>query len=210
MSRPLWFPDWSGERCIIIGSGPSAGETALDCAAGIVRAIAVNNSWRLAPWADVLYACDADWWRVNDGVTGFPGLRVGQPSEETLRRGIVTVTVKQKHRAAEDDIILDPGTIGGGGGSGFQALNLAVQFGCRDIALVGLDATLANGTHWHGDHGGGLKNPLDETAAIWRAAMDRAGPSLRAMGVSVVNCSRMSAITAFPKVEFQDWLLCSS
>lgn len=208
MSRPAWFPDWSGERCIIIGSGPSADGVALDCAAAVAKAIAINNSWRLAPWADVLYACDADWWRVHDGAPEFGGLRVGQPSEETLKRGISTVTVRQKPRAVEDDILLDPGTIAGGGGSGFQALNLAVQFGCRDIALVGLDATLAHGTHWHGDHGPGLKNPLEETAAIWRAAMDRAGPALSRMGVAVVNCSPVSVITAFPRMTFQDWLAC--
>ena len=40
--------------------------------------------------------------------------------------------------------------IGGGGNSGFQALNLALQWGARKIILVGFDLTDENGLHWYG------------------------------------------------------------
>lgn len=208
MMKPAWYPDWSDERCVIVASGPSAGKVDLSSAKGRVKAIVINSSWRLAPWADILYACDAVWWDAHDGVPEFEGLRVGRVTEATLKRRIVTIDVQQKNRAADDEILLIPGVVAGGGSSGFQALNLAVQFGCKDIALVGFDARLDKGSHWHGDHGAGLTNPVDETIAIWRAAMDRAGPALRNLGFEVVNCSRESALRGFPKVDFQDWLAC--
>lgn len=206
--KPAWYPDWSSDRCVIIASGPSAGRVDLAPAKGCVRAIAINNSWRLAPWADILYACDGVWWDANDGVPEFSGLRVGRFVEATLKRGIATVKIDQKNQAADDEILLTPGTVAGGGSSGFQALNLAVQFGCKNIALVGFDARLDRGSHWHGDHGPGLTNPVDKTIEMWRSSMDRAGPALRELGFEVVNCSKESALRGFPKVAFQDWLAC--
>lgn len=207
--RPPWYPDWSGARCVIIASGPSASGAGVDRARGRAKVIATNNSWKLAPWADMLYASDAIWWTVNGGVPEFTGLKVSRHGGDPLPAGIRTVSVHQKTRAAEDDLIYAPGVIAGGGGSGYQSLNLAIQFGCKDIALVGLDATLAHGSHWHGDHGQGLKNPGDVTTEIWRDAMDRAGYSLAGSDIKVVNCSAVSTITAFPKTTLEDWLACS-
>lgn len=208
--KPDWYLDWSGARCVIVASGPSASSAGVDRAEGRVKAIAINNSWQLAPWADLLFASDAVWWNINGGCPEFAGLKVSRFGGDPLPAGVVAIPVQQKLRAAEDDLIMEPGILAGGGSSGFQALNLAIQFGCRDIALVGFDASLAHGTHWHGDHGGGLKNPLDETTEIWRVAMDRAAPFLAELGVRVVNCSPISAISGFPKVPLEDWLACSS
>lgn len=157
----------------------------------------------------MLYASDAIWWAVNGGCPEFMGLKASRHGGDPLPADVRAVSVQQKPRAADDDLIMDPGIIAGGGSSGFQALNLAVQFGCKDIALVGCDATISHGTHWHGDHGQGLKNPLVETADIWREAMNRAGPFLAESGIKVVNCSAVSTITVFPKTTLEDWLACS-
>lgn len=92
------------------------------------------------------------------------------------------------------------GTIGFGGNSGFQAVNLAVQFGCRTIVLVGYDMHNRNGLHWHGEHGANLNNPTAKSFARWRQAIDAQAAALERMGVRVINASLDSALTAFPKM----------
>lgn len=92
------------------------------------------------------------------------------------------------------------GTIGFGGNSGFQAINLAVQFGCRTIILVGYDMHDRAGLHWHGEHGCNLNNPSAKSLSRWRQAIDAQGIALKRMGVRVINASPDSALTAFPKM----------
>lgn len=95
-----------------------------------------------------------------------------------------------------NEMVFTPGRTGWGGNSGFHALNLAVQFGARDIVLIGYDMT---GDHWHGRHGGRLRNPDSANLANWRAKLDGVAPQLRALGVRVVNASRRSTLKAYPK-----------
>jgi hypothetical protein len=98
-----------------------------------------------------------------------------------------------------------PGLIGAGGCSGFQALNLVAQFGATDIALVGFDARVDNGVHWHGKHKR-TGNPTRWTAAAWVANLDAAASALSARGIRVVNCSPVSALTAYEKTGLEEWL----
>lgn len=102
------------------------------------------------------------------------------------------------------DMLFDKvGVIGGGGNSGFQALNLAVQFGARDIVLIGFDMTDKAGVHWYGrNHWAGANNPDESNFGRWRSALDRAAPELARRGVRVINGNPQSAITAFPRMAF--------
>lgn len=198
---PSWFPDWSGQRCVIIASGPSAVEQPIYEAEGAVRCIAVNNSWQLAPWSDVLYASDAAWWSENDHA-GFAGLKVSRSAVD----GVHKVSLRGSRGAWHDHMIFDePGTLGAGGSSGFQALNLAAQFGARDIALIGYDARVDHGLHWHGRHER-TSNPTEGTAANWAMNLDRAAGALADAGVRVVNCSPASALVAYAKMDLTEWL----
>ena len=57
------LPDWRGRTVVCIASGPSL--TAEDCE--LVResgcpVIVTNTTFRLCPWADMLYAFDRPWW----------------------------------------------------------------------------------------------------------------------------------------------------
>ena len=202
---PEWFPAWRGETCLLIASGPSAAETPLESAKGRARAIAINNSWGLAPWSDVLYANDFAWWERGCGVPEFAGLKVSQDDRLADRPdwGIRLVTV----RTNQDRLLTStPGEIGWGGNSGFSALNLAVQFGCKRIILVGMDMRIDQGLHWHGKHSPGLNNPTEETTRRWRRVIDGQAPALQALGVEVVNVSPHSALHAYPKMTLEEAL----
>ena len=192
-ARPGWWPDWRGRVACIIGAGPSlTGEQCNAARDRGWRCIAINESWRRAPWADALYACDATWWKARaPDETAFQGLRITQDAayDGALRVPLVS----------GDDLILDRPAIGSGGNSGFQALNLALHFGARRVVLLGIDGAATTGArHWHGDHGDGLANPLPRTFEAWRAAWRAAAAQCQALGVAVVNCSPGTAVDAFP------------
>lgn len=96
------------------------------------------------------------------------------------------------------------GQIAWGGNSGYQALGLAVQFGCRRVVLVGFDMRLDLGCHWHGPHKGNLGNPSENKVSKWRQRLDAAAPVLREHGVRVINASSVSALQAYPKMPLQE------
>lgn len=199
--------DWSGEVTVCVASGASAELVDLEAARGRARVIVVNDSWRLCRWADVLYACDASWWMRSPGLSDgpparseFPGLRVTQDRAAARALGLQRVHLTR----GVDRILTDrKGVIGWGGHGGFHALNIAVQAGARRIALVGYDL---GGEHWHGPHGAGLRNPPPSALARWARILDDQASLLADLGVTVLNCSPTSALTAFPKASLAEAL----
>lgn len=172
--------------------------------------MAINNSWQLVPWADALYGCDANWWKINRTVAdNFAGLKISQDAKcERLFSGLIRVVHCRRNvdgRPAE--ILVDvPAVIGWGGNSGFQALNLAVQFGAKRIIMAGFDMTLKAGIHWHGKHPKGLNNPQERNVNRWRSALDAVAPQLSALGITVINASQVSALTAYTKMSLEEAL----
>ena len=203
--KPKWFPDWNTQTCVIVASGPSAGNVALDRAIGLARFVAINNSWRLAPWADFLFAADYRWWYAAQGCPQFRGAKVttdrhaGETREWNLHRlGM---------RLADDRLLMDDiGVVGWGGCSGFQAVNMVAQFGCKRILLVGFDATVKNGLHWHGSYPG-ADNPTKDKTLRWQRCLDNAASMLASLDVEVVNCSMQSALKKYPKIPFEESVL---
>lgn len=155
----------------------------------------------MAPWADILYACDASWWKYNSGAPAFKGLKIGADVRDLQAKyDIKPVKIDQRR---DEIMVYKFGTLGYGGNSGFQALNLAVQAGCRTIILVGFDMHDRNGIHWHGKHVSGLNNPTRSSLARWRGVLDAQAPLLERLGVRVINASLSSALTAYPKMAFE-------
>jgi hypothetical protein len=98
------------------------------------------------------------------------------------------------------------GELGWGGNSGFQALNLAIQFGVKKIILICYDMHLERGMHWHGKHEGGMNNPTPKNVERWRRVTDAAAPLLEALGIKVINCSMISALENYPKMSLREAL----
>ncbi len=151
--------------------------------------MAVNETWRLAPWADALYACDPDWWAARaPSLDEFRGLRIiGSDSFP----GCVEANVRADHY----QLIWDGDEIGSGGNGAFQAMNLVLRWGAKRVVLTGVDC---QGEHWHGPHENGLRNPRQKTFDKWIAGFNNAARDLKRMKIEVVNCSRVTALTAFP------------
>lgn len=191
--RPAWYPDWSDRPAVVVAAGPSAAEADLRPARGRAGVIAVNESWRLAPWADVLYSCDPGWWAHRRGVPEFGGLKVTQDKGAAEHFGLLHVPLGNGGGLIETR----PGWLGWGGNSGFQAINLALQFGAPRIVMVGFDMRSAGSVHWHGRHGGGLNNPSDLLLAKWARTLDEAAPEFAHLGVEIINATPGSALQAY-------------
>lgn len=201
MARPQWYPDWAGETIVIVASGPTAKDVPLDLAKGHARVIAINDSWRLCPWADILYACDIAWWTAHKGCPEFAGLKVSidiGTSAFPLWNVRRLVCTRRDDRMEFDNL----GTVGWGGNSGFNAYNLAVQLAPSKIILVGYDMQLRDGLHWHGAHGLGLYNPKAGNVERWRRCVDTPAKMVADRGIKVINCSPTSALRNYPKMSF--------
>lgn len=202
----MW-PDWSGKTALIVGTGPSATAAPLNIAKGLAKAIVIKQSWHLAPWADVLYGIDKGWWIAHHGAPKFPGLKVS-PSPTACR----VYRLRQVTLRPFADILTrgEVGVIGcglrtGGGFSGFQAINLAVQFGAKRIILVGFDMNLAAGAHWNSDERGVGRADKNRTES-WRKSLDAAAPQLEELGVEVVNTSAKSSLKSFKIMSLEEAL----
>lgn len=210
-TAPDWWPDWRGEACAIVASGPSTKAADVAQLKGRIRVIAIKeNAVELCSWADVVYGCDLPWWKHRRGLTSFNGLKIGWdaripqyfPDVKTIRIAEKQRNLQRHPRQYLDEIIVhEPGLIGAGGNSGFQALNLAVQFGATRIVGVGFDCNGSGGAHWYGRNNWTKGNNPDEANfRRWRLAFDSAAGRLRDLGVEFINAAPNSSLKAYPKM----------
>lgn len=162
---------------------------------------AVNCTWQLVPWADVMYAGDSGWWdRYGADAADFQGERWTRDEMAALKYRLHLVRKREGK-----GLCRERGFVHTGGNSGFQAVNLAWHFGARRIVLLGFDMHRKNGGHWHGEHHDTRGRPMLSAPSthitIWRNEFDAMAFDLRAEKVEVLNATEGSALTCFPKVD---------
>ena len=168
---------------VCIASGPSL--TAEDCAAvrqSGLTTIAVNSSWKLAPFCDILYAGDVAWWEANIHEIDIPAAW-WTCSQQASRRFDLN-----RHVAF------------GSCNSGLRAIQLAFELGAEQVLLLGYDCSVAHGTHWHGDHAA-TSNPTSVSCATWMR-----GFAQLPRREQVINCSRETALTVFRRMSLAEGL----
>lgn len=175
---------WRGRTVACIASGPSlAVEDVERIRAAALPTIVVNNTWRLAPWADILYAMDAPWWKHygDEAMRGFAGRKfsyVRVPGAQHTKGEIFPT---------------------GWGNSGSYAISLAVVTGASRVILLGYDCQIsaAGRAHWHDDH----PKPMGNAASIstWPRKFALVATYAQQHGCRVVNCSRETALTCFER-----------
>ena len=188
---------WRGRTVACIASGPSLTQSDCDAvrATGL-PAIVVNTSFRMAPWADILYAMDAAWWRQY-------GAEVTQ-----LFRGRKVSYVPD----CGPDVIATKAHIhpAGFGNSGSYAISLAIYAKAARIILLGYDCRYApdGRRHWHADH----PAPMGNAASIkkWPAQFLLVSKYAVKEGAKVVNCSRDTALTCFERGTLERELSCAA
>lgn len=76
------------------------------------------------------------------------------------------------------------------------------------ILLVGYDLRIDLGLHWHGPHNGGLNNPWAPNVERWRRCLDETHEVVRSLGIRTINCSPVSALQNFPKMDLLEAIEC--
>lgn len=161
--------------------------------------IVINDTHRLAPWADALYACDARWWLHHaQAALKFQGLKI------THDDGLPWADVLQIQSSGKEGFDPDPAFIRTGNNSGYQALHIAIHAGAKRILLCGYDM---KGGHWFGSH---PSHMTDADPNVHRNMFiphfEILAKLLPPLGVEVINCSPDSALECFPKMRLEDAL----
>lgn len=200
-------------------TGPSLTREVAEACKG-QRVIAVSDAYRLLPFADALYSCDARWWDAHNGVPGFKGEKWSCHGSDTYNNKIPTAEkygLKLVAGESGEGFSFEPSLIHYGSNSGFQAINLALQFGCKRVVLVGFDMRIVPTKegesaakamrHFFGDHPSGLSNCADYGKFI--PAFKEAARKLPE-GIEIINCTPGSALTCFKMAALADALPCQA
>lgn len=200
---------WPEARCIIAATGPSLTEAVAEQCRGAhaegFKVIAVNDAWRLMPWADALYACDRAWWKHHQG-TNFLGAKWSSHHKDGNDKLDVAAEygLRLVGGAGARGFSFNPEVIHYGGNSGFQAVNLALLFGCTFIVLVGFNMQRVDGkAHFFGDHPGRLQRAVKYERFC--LPFDQAARDLP-RHIRIVNATPKSALTCFRAVELSEVL----
>jgi hypothetical protein len=177
---------------VCIATGPSLTPEDVAFVQGKAKVIAVNDAYKLAPWADVLYACDSRWWRWHHGVKSFTGPKYALDRSAAKWPGVTSL-----RHTGPTGLETDPTALRTGKNSGYQAINLAVHLGAKRIVLLGYDMKRGEGgkEHFFGHHPLHTRSPYSEFRRRYETLVE----PLKAIGVTVVNCTRDTALDMFPR-----------
>jgi hypothetical protein len=177
---------WAGQTVVVIATGPSL--TQQDCdlveQSGL-KTIAVNNAWQYARFCDVLYAGDLAWWVHYYSAVDIPA------EKWTLSQNAAQVFEINRHQSKRIK----------GYNSGLLAIEMAIHFGAATVLILGFDASLDDGVHVHGPHVG-IANPNKAGVQRWLGYFE----ALAKDHHNIINCSRKTAITCFPRQTLEDAL----
>ncbi len=187
-------PIWRGETVFILGCGPSLAQSDVDLLQGH-RVIAINDSFLMGPWADVLYGCDARWWRTREQ-------RIKQVWEGGMRITLENDIpgVFRMRNTGDSGLETSPDGLRNGKNSGYQAINLAYHFGVSKIVLLGYDMKLGKHgeLHWNARPELQTQAGFARTLSLMLPLFDTLVEPLATAGVQVVNATPGSALRAWP------------
>lgn len=187
-----WKGRWTGKTAVVLASGPSLTKQDVD----EIRkkgwpTVVTNTTFRMAPWANVLFFHDPPWWR-----------RYGKEVSEVFKGEIVT-----KAPITENNILtvrnIDFKVFGN---SGAAAISWAIHAGAERIICLGLDCKVGpeGETHWHGSHPKGLGNAVSlpkwpvNFALLEEYAIENKS--------KVINASRDTSLSCFTRSNLEDLL----
>jgi hypothetical protein len=160
----------------------------------------MNTSFRLAPWADVLWSYHTRDLQQVSGVDPRKfGGRIFSAEPASAPWPIIAKT-------GAEGLELEPTGVRHGNNSGYSAINVAVHLGARRIVLLGYDCCAAE------DGKVNFARPADYAGRraysfeLWRKRFATLVVPLRAAGVEVLNASRRTALECFPRVVLEEAL----
>jgi hypothetical protein len=205
-------------RAIIIGTGPSLTQEAIDLVNGSdLPKFGCNNVYQVVPALTAHLACNVEWWNhygVEVCRRGFDKWTWDKPTAD--KWGIHYIRGEWG-----DGLSTDPGVIHYGHSSGYQLINLAYHYGVREFVLIGYDLRYPKGydgrrqvaggdRHYFGEYpkslqhwtkfGMGENGELGGLLKCYRTLYPQAYQS------RIINCSPGSALDFFETGELAEWV----
>jgi len=197
MSKVL--PAFKGRTVVCMASGPSLTQQQVDMvkAAGLPTLVC-NDSYRIAPFADLVYFADSKWWKWHKDK---PEWKTFAGEKCTIHSSAFQVDDPQVHvlkNLGHEGLSADSGGIVTGSHSGYQLVNIATLTQPARVVLLGYDCSRVNGKkHWFGDHPDGTEPPYE---AIRKRYNTMASAAER-LKIEILNATPGSKIESFPMVE---------
>lgn len=183
-------------RWWILASGPSLTKEDAEKLEG-QNICVINTTYQLCPNADILYACDPHWWdwhAEDERLLSFKGQKWTQDKKTVEKyKDLNLHYIESKHGNGISEI----GPILTGSHSGIQAINLIYQlYKPEEIYLLGYDMQITGDKpHWHGHH----PNKVVPNWNSWIRFYDDVARDAERLGVQIINCTRETALTCFPR-----------
>jgi hypothetical protein len=202
-------PACKGKTVVCIAGGCSLRRIDVEACRGLFT-IAINDSYKIAPFANILYACDVKWWEWHDGAVEFKGKKITH--EYAKRHGVESI----RPPYPGIDVLLSTGECGfderpncirHGGNSGYQALHIAMHLGAKNIILLGYDMHNKSGKHhWFGQHPRPYHNSDNLRYKRWLECFETLVEPAKKRGQRIINCSPGSELTCFENMELEECL----
>lgn len=200
--------EWRGQRCFVIGGGPSLRGFDFNRLKGHGRIIACNRSFLDVLFADMMIAMDVDLFRwVHSGALAkgavtkkeiqvkfrkFQGFKVLIELGNNRMDGIYYIhsyRLPQVTRRFKQGIYT-------GNNTGVGALMAAITLGCNPIYLLGIDGKHeGKRSHYHGGY------PRPQMAVSMKSFVNHFGfvaKPIKRAGIRVINLNPRSAVKCFP------------
>jgi len=200
--------EWRGQRCFVIGGGPSLRGFDFNRLENQGRIIVCNKAFLDVPFADMMIAMDSDLLRwINLGALGktpqqkkeikrrflqFKGLKVWIQLGNNRMDGVHYVhsfRLPQITRRFTQGIYT-------GNNTGLGALMAAVTLGCNPVYLLGIDGK-HEGKRSH-YHSGYPRPQLPQTMKSFVNHFGFVAKPIKKAGVRVINLNPRSAVKCFP------------
>lgn len=187
---------WPGATVVLLATGPSLTQADVDYVRGKARVIAINDAYKMAPWADAIYGTDARWWGWHHGVPSFAGPKWSLEHSQWNNHRAKYPDVQRLRNTGPDGLESDPSGLKNGRNSGYAAINLAIHYGAKRILLLGYNMQPMKGVgHFFGEHPNRQPSPYSS----FRQRFEGLKKPLAKRGVEVLNCTDHSALTCFPR-----------
>lgn len=181
----------------LAASGPSLTREQVDkCKEAGMQIATVNLSFRLIPDCDLFHACDSDFWD-----------EYGNEAMGTLSPECIVYTgcprAAEKHWIRLMSYGANPKTkwhCTSGALSGHQLIELVSMLGATEIILLGYDGHTKTKAHHHPDYPPHMVNARNISQHNPEYAKIRTN-------ATITNCTEGSAITAFPQMALEDYLM---
>lgn len=179
----------------MLASGPSLTQEQIEAARdnpGTV--IATNSTIFDAPWADICFGMDHDWWQYNNHRVKQLGCEMLTTCQNATPYGPKLIKKIQGHYMSDKAVC--------GKNSGHIAIELAVLRGATEILLCGIDCKNTDKTHYFGDHDKRLNQIKDPST--WIEQFEGLARETKKRGIRAINCSPISAVEGFEKMTIQE------